>query len=219
MANCTWAEIDAIAQAGVAGEVFSVGDTKDLSVFWETVTMEIIGFNHDDLTSGGKAGITFGMKHLMDSPARMNETDSNAGSFIESEMHSWLNINIFNEFPDDLQAAIKAVNKLTSSGGGSSAINADEMKLFLFSASEIFGSSGTGWATPGEGTQYARFSNTASRIKKLGNGIGENSSWWERSPAANGSTSFCYVSMTGVMDSGSVDMASSNRGVCFGFCI
>lgn len=61
----TWAQIAKASAADKASQLWSVGDTKDITVGSETLTLVIMGFNHDDLASGGKAGITFGLKNLM----------------------------------------------------------------------------------------------------------------------------------------------------------
>ena len=108
-----------------------------------------MGFNHDDLASGGKAGITFGMKNLMATTRRMNASNTNSGGFTGSEMYSWLQNTLLPTLPSDLQAVLKSVNKKTSAGSQSSTINTNSMKLFLFSEIEIFGS--TTYSKAGEG--------------------------------------------------------------------
>ena len=84
LADLTWTEIDAIGQSGAASSAFSIGDTKDISVSGETLTMEIYGFNHDDLTSGGKAPYTFGMKNLM-ANTREKTSAGNKSSSVQTD--------------------------------------------------------------------------------------------------------------------------------------
>ena len=43
--------------------------------------MEIWGFNHDDLATGGKAGITFGMRDLMANTRQMNNLEHQCWRF------------------------------------------------------------------------------------------------------------------------------------------
>lgn len=112
-----------------------------------------MGFNHDDLASGGKAGITFGMKNLMATTRRMNASNTNSGGFTGSEMYSWLQNTLLPTLPSDLQAVLKSVNKKTSAGSQSSTINTNSMKLFLFSEIEIFGS--TTYSKAGEARSTA----------------------------------------------------------------
>lgn len=210
----TWAQIAKASAAGKASQLWSVGDTKDIAVGSETLTLVIMGFNHDDLASGGKAGITFGMKNLMATTRRMNASNTNSGGFTGSEMYSWLQNTLLPTLPSDLRAVLKSVNKKTSAGSQSSTINTNSMKLFLFSEIEIFGA--TTYSKAGEGSQYSYFATAANRIKYLANGT-ESAYWWsERSPNGSNSTSFCAVNSYGNASSYGADNAF---GVCFGFCV
>lgn len=210
----TWAQIAKASATGKASQLWSVGDTKDITVGSETLTLVIMGFNHDDLASGGKAGITFGMKNLMATTRRMNASNTNSGGFTGSEMYSWLQNTLLPTLPSDLQAVLKSVNKKTSAGSQSSTINTNSMKLFLFSEIEIFGS--TTYSKAGEGSQYSYFATAANRIKYLSNGSGSASWWWERSPSGSSSNSFCDVNGSG---NASYIYANNPGGVCFGFCV
>ena len=210
----TWAQIAKASAAGKASQLWSVGDTKDITVGSETLTLVIMGFNHDDLASGGKAGITFGMKNLMATTRRMNASNTNSGGFTGSEMYSWLQNTLLPTLPSDLQAVLKSVNKKLSAGSQSSTINTNSMKLFLFSEIEIFGS--TTYSKAGEGSQYSYFATAANRIKYLSNGSGSAYWWWERSPHGSSSLSFCGVNGNGNAD---YNGASGAGGVCFGFCV
>lgn len=212
----TWAQIaQACADNDPILDVWQIGDTKDEVIAGETLTFGIMGKNMDDLADGsGKAKLTFGMTQLMASTRQMNSSNTNAGSFAGSAMYSWLSGTIYPNLPTELKDAIKAVNKKTSSGGGSSSIRTDAMYLWLFSEIEVFGS--TTYSYAGEGTQYPYFATSAERIKRLSNGSGAASYWWERSPLRGGSNSFCSVDTSG---SASFYNAYFSRGVCFGFCI
>lgn len=214
LANNTWAQIAAASEAGVAASTWSVGDTKNITVGGETLTVEIVGFNHDDLASGGKAGITFGLKNLMANTRQMNSSNTNAGGFTGSDMYDWLQGTLLNSLPSDLRAVLKSVNKKTSAGSQSSTINTNAMKIFLFSEIEIFGS--VTYSKSGEGSQYSRFATASSRIKYLSNGSGSASYWWERSPNGNNSSNFCRVNSNGNANNSSANLS---RGVCFGFCV
>jgi hypothetical protein len=210
----TWAQIAKASAAGKASQLWSVGDTKDITVGSETLTLVIMGFNHDDLASGGKAGITFGMKNLMATTRRMNASNTNNGGFTGSEMYSWLQNTLLPTLPSDLQAVLKSVNKKTSAGSQSSTINTNSMKLFLFSEIEIFGS--TTYSKAGEGSQYSYFATAANRIKYLSNGSGSAYWWWGRSPGGSDSYDFCDVDSDANAD---YHGASNAIGVCFGFCV
>lgn len=213
----SWEEISYISSNGLAGEYgFAVGDEKNITLSTdETLTLAIMGFDHDDLADGtGKAGITFGMKNLMASARQMNSSNTNSGGFTGSAMYAWLQNTLLPTLPSDLQAVLKSVNKKTSAGSQSSTINTNAMKVFLFSEIEIFGS--TTCSAAGEGEQYDYFATAANRIKYLSNGDGSADRWWERSPYASYSNYFCLVASDG---DASYSHANNSRCVCFGFCV
>lgn len=214
LANNTWAQISKASAAGKASTLWKVGDEKNISVNGETLTLVIVGFGHDDLAGGGKAGITFGLKHLMKDQRQMNSSNTNSGGFPGSAMYSWLQNTLLKQLPSDLQAVLKSVNKKTSKGSASSTINTNAMKLFLFSEIEIFGT--TTYSASGEGAQYPYFATAGNRIKHLANGTGSANWWWERSPRASGSDGFCCVGSSGDANRNG---ASGSDGVCFGFCV
>ena len=213
--SASWSVIDAVSRGGDAPTYWAVGNTKDISISGETLTFEIVGFNHDDLQSGGKAGITLGMKHLMKNTRQMNSTSTNEGSFVGSDMYDYLNGTFYNGMPSDLKSVIKSVNKETGRGNGSSSnTRTDAMKIFLFSEQEVFGSKT--YSVGNEGNKYSRFTTSSTRIKKLNNGAGSAHYWWLRSPNSGNSNNFCNVNSDGTANSYFADRC---RGVCAGFCV
>lgn len=209
--SCSWADIDVISKAGKAEEYFLVGDTKSIAIGGVAYTVEIIDFNHDDLSNGGKAGITFGLVNCLNEYGQMNASASNSGSWESSAMRAKLNDTIFTTLPTDLQKVIKSVVKKTSAGSQQSDLVSTHDKLFLFSEVEVFGA--VTYSIAGEGVNYARFTTTDARIRKVKTTA---SSWWERSPRKEYSTHFCYVSNAG---KAAVNSANGNSGVAFGFCV
>lgn len=215
LADNDWATIAAVSALGTASTYWGVGDEKNITLTTgETLTLVIMGFDHDDLAGGGKAGITFGMKHLMTDTRQMNGSSTNRGGFTGSDMYTWLQNDLFSQLPPDLQTVIKSVNKKTSAGGANSTINIDTMKLFLYSEVEVFGSAPYSYA--GEGSQYSYFTMAANRVKKLKNGTGYEMWWFVRSPRAGYTNMYCMVS-DGGKSSGTG--ATSNGGVSIGLCV
>lgn len=214
--NNTWETISYAAQNNLIPDTWQIGDTKDEVIAGETLTFAIMDFNHDDKADGsGKAGITMGMTQLMANTRQMRTSSSSSGSFVGSALYSWLSGDIYSNLSDDLKPYILSVNKLTSAGNRSSSIRTDAMYLWLFSEIEIFGSITYSYA--GEGTQYPYFATASERIKKLSNGAGDTSSWWERSPSDDGGHIYLVVSKTG--GAGGDGGFSTPSGVSFGFCI
>ena len=209
--DCTWEQLSDISAAGSANAYFNVGDTKTVTIGSVTYTVEIIGFNHDTLSNGGKAGITFGLVNCLNDYSQMNASATNSGGWGECELRSKLNNTIFTTMPADLQSVMKSVIKKTSKGSQASTIISTHDKLFLFSEIEVFGTTTHSFA--GEGSQYSRFTTASTRIRKVKTTA---SSWWERSPRKDNNTSFCYVSNSGAAG---VNSANGNSGAAFGFCV
>lgn len=159
--DMSWGEISAISRAGKAASIFHVGQEKKISLSTgESVTAVILGFNHDDLAAGGKAGITFGLKNCLKTSYNMNSTATNAGGWTSSAMRT--RMSTFKGYlPSDLQTAIRTVTKKTSAGAQSTTINSTSDDLFLFSHVEVSGTNYYNQAdspslhtVAGEGKQY-----------------------------------------------------------------
>ena len=199
-----------------AASVWSVGDTKDLLVGSETLAVEIIGFNHDDLTDGsGKAGITFATKNLMANKHDIGGPSSDNSCYIYSGAYFWLTGTVFNSIEESAKSVMKAVDKRTNLGRGNGSVNITSMSIFLLSTVEIDKSSEWWGGANNEGTQYAKFSSASNRIKKLANGTGNASEWWTRSCSRSGVGAYDCVTSAGYIKDG--DNRTSNKGICFGF--
>lgn len=210
--NFTWAQIDYISENGLASDYFNIGDTKNVTIGSATYVVEIVGFSHDDKADGsGKAGLTFGLKDCLNTVYKINNSNTNAGGWGSCDLRATLRGDIWNQLPSDLRGVIKEVTKKSSGGNKNSTISSYTDTLFLFAEKEIFGS--TEYSVNGEGTQYARFTTSNTRIKKLN---GSAMRWGLRSPTSEGANYFCRVTSDGTASAGG---AASNIGVCFGFCI
>lgn len=199
----------------------SVGDQVTLALNGTNYTFDIIGFNHDSLTTAtaygsstatGKAGITLQMHDLFATTYKMNSSSTNSGGWKSSVMRTSTMVTMKGYLPSAWQSVIKPVNKKSGTGGGSSSgTETVSDSCFLLAEVEIFGS--TSYSVSGEGSQYAYYKAGNSKIK---NKRGSAYIWWERSPYSSNSTNFCFVSSTGIA---SRDSASYSYGVAFGFCV
>lgn len=211
----TFAEISAIGAAGNAPKYFKRGETKTIQLKnGEQVILEIADFNHDDLTSGGKAPISFIIKNCLSFTMEryMNSSATNVGSWNSSYMRNTVMAEIRNQLPDDLKPYIKEVNKKTTQGNSSMAIQTTSDDLWLPSCIEVGTiTSDAGYVS--EGTQYPIFTDNGSRIK-LYNGSADG--WWLRSPGIGDNDGFRGVTSGG---SNSHNFANSTYGVVFGLCI
>ena len=219
--KASWGQIAALSEGGSASKYFSVGDEKTIELTTgEEITLVILGFNHDDLASGGKAGITIGMKNLLATRYAMNSSNTNAGGWDQSKMRTETMQTLLAQLPSDLRNSIKQVNKKATAGGASTTITTSSDKLFLFSEVEIDGTTTAGYADEGEQYEYWKTIKdgtvAADRIKYLSNGGGSASDWWLRSPNVSSSTYFRCIYSTGNVY---YYYASTTYGVSFGFCV
>lgn len=219
--KASWSDIAALSESGSADKYFSVGDEKTISLTTgEQVTLVILGFDHDDLTGGGKAGMTIGMKNLLATTYRMNATATNEGGWDESEMRTSTMATLLSQLPSDLQGVIKQVNKKATAGGASTSITTSADKLWLLAEVEVDGTTSAGYADEGEQYEYWKTVKdgtvAADRIKYLSNGSGSANTWWLRSPGVSNSSNFRYFGSTGSVN---VNYANITRGVSFGFCV
>lgn len=209
--SLSWSVVASVSDSGMASKLWSVGDTKTLTVNGVTYTAVILGFNHDTKTAGGKAGITFQLQNCLATTYPMEATNINTNGWTGCVMRQTTMATILTQLPAALQSAIKQVNKLTSAGNQSTTINTTADKLFLLSEIEVFGSVTNSKA--GEGTQYDYYKAGNSKIKTVN---GSANGWWERSPDGSYTSYFCLVDSAG---SAYGYGASSSRGVSFGFCV
>lgn len=220
--KASWSDIAALSESGSADKYFSVGDEKTISLTTgEQVTLVILGFDHDDLTGGGKAGMSIGMKNLLATKYRMNATATNEGGWDESEMRTSTMATLLSQLPSDLQSVIKQVNKKATAGGESTRITTSADKLWLFAEVEIDGTTSARYADEGEQYEYwktVKDGTVASdRIKYLSNGSGSANVWWLRSPLVSASANFRAFGSTGTTTN--IYTASYAYGVSFGFCV
>lgn len=214
--DTTWDNIAIVSKLGKAQDYWKIGDTKTVAVNGVNYQFQIIGFDHDNLTTKDgtrtKAGITFQMVDCLSTTYYMNSSNTNSGGWNGSYMKKTVMTTLLNQLPAALKNVLKSVNKLSGTGGGStSGTQTTNDKLFLLSEVEIFGT--TTYSVPGEGTQYAYYKAGNSKIKKVNGSAG---GWWERSPHSGGTSYFCFVNNNG---GASYDYASDTRGVSFGFCV
>lgn len=200
----------------------SVGDQVTLSLNGTNYAFDVIGFNHDTLTTAaaygantatGKAGITFQMHNCYNDIMNMNSTDTNSGGWKNSAMRTSIMATMKGYLPDDWEAIIKPVNKASGVGGNSSGTETVSDSCFLLSEIEVFGS--TKHSVSGEGTQYAYYKAGNSCVKNRGD---RPYTWWERSPKSSESTLFCIVSSYAA-GGASYTNATNGSGVAFGFCV
>ena len=211
----SWDNIAAVSKFGQAPNYWKVGDKKNITVNGVTYAAQIIGFDHDTLTTadGGrtKAGITFQLVDCLNTTYSMNGSNTNVNGWRGSTMRTSTMATLLNQLSSDLKSVLKFVNKVTSKGNNQSGLETTSDKLFLLSEIEVFGA--TQYSYAGEGKQYEYYTAGNSTIKKVN---GSANAWWERSPRSGDTDYFCVVGSNG---NANYAGASASDGVSFGFCV
>lgn len=208
-----WADIIEACHSGEVPDTWVADGTcyKDMDIGGTPYRIDIIGKNHDDLADGtGKAPLTFQLHDCYATTYPMNSTKTNAGGWRDCQMRTQTMPALKALLPPEVQAGIRAVNKLTSAGDQSSSIVTTSDELFLPSEVEVFGSISVSFA--GEGSEYDYYKAGNSTAKKLNGG---EYTIWDRSPHSSGSENFCCVYRIG--NSG-WNNATLSCGVPFCFC-
>lgn len=212
--NASWEYINQVSTQGIASEIFNIGDEKTITLSTgESVTFQIWGFNHDDLADGsGKAGITFGMKNLLEKTP-IDFADITGDTWSDSSLRTKLLANISTQLPKKIQGVLKPVLKQSSLSARRLETTTDT--LFLFSAAEIFGN--YSWSG---GTQYDYWkvhNKAGDRIKRqfFSDG-GKACYWWLRGYK---STSPSFDTWGAVSLEGKYVGLQGDAGICFGFCV
>lgn len=214
--DTSWDNISIISNLGKAQNYWKVGDKKNITVNGASYETQIIGFDHDILTSANgtrtKAGITFQLVNCLNTAYSMNSRGTNVNGWRGSVMRTSTMTTILNQLPSDLKSVLKFVNKVTSKGNKQSELETTSDKLFLLSEIEVFGT--IKFSFSGEGTQYKYYTDGNSTIKYIGSST--YNGWWERSPWSGYNNAFCTVGSDG---NPSEESAGNDAGVSFGFCV
>ena len=210
-----WEKIVEVSESGNASAIFSLHDEKEIELTTgEKVVVEIVGFDHDILTSDDSktAGITFGMKHCLEESFRMNNT--NGGNWEDSEMRTiTIREHFYDVLPEDLQAGIKVVNKTTSKRATVVTTGTTADDVWLFSLVEL-GIAELVEPYSQEGTAYPVFTDNRARIRKNASGI--NVSYFTRSPGGAVEGMFYTIDISGKDHYAS---AANTNYMIAGFCV
>lgn len=208
-ADNDWASIIKACHSGSVPSTWVVGNSKLMSIGGVDYQIDIIGKNHDDYTSGGKAPLTFQLHDCYADTKQMNSADNKSG-WKDCDMRRTHLPSILTLMPAEVQSGIQEVSKQTSLDFLVSGSSITAEKLFLLSEIEIFGS--TIYSKANEGMQYDYYKAGNSKVKNRG--VSANA-WWGRSPDRDKSNLFCYVGSSGTASSRS---GRDSLGVAFGFC-
>lgn len=191
----TWAEIAETIKVGKAPELLTEGDVISIMLKnGEPMRIAVAG-----ISTYHENEVIFAFKDILSKEAPMNEDWTNRGGYEASAMAKYLDTEIFDLLPDDLQAVIKERRG---------------HKLWLFSAREVCGEEDDEYFdSPADDVQLPYYKDMENRVK-LRNG--ETDWWWLASPSSAYTTDFALVGSYGYSYSYG---ASNSLGVAPGFCI
>lgn len=197
--SASWTQLSQISQlAAVYPSVFSgfVNKTKTVNMgsYGGNTSFRIAGVNHD--TISGRGALTF-IADKRITTHQMNDSSTTDGGWANCVMRSWLSGTVLPAMPADLRAVIATVNKVNTSGYGTSPT---QDKLWIPSYTEV-GLGGN------EGSAYGIFTDNSSRIRNA-------KGWWLRS--VHSPRYFHLVESDGTLTGYRADITN---GVVPGFCI
>lgn len=236
--TASWARIAEIAEAGEAENYFAVGDTKTITLNFsgatETMTIRIVGFNHDDLTDGsGKAGISIlCAKGLANSAIEVAENTTYGTGYIweTSQTRTVLNSGaVYQALPEELRAVLKSVTKISNAGynkdyGGreKNTLYTTDDKVWLPSAVEVgISDYGTSYVAAGQGEVYEYYATDAVTRRMMTTTAGVNKIFATRSMYCQYSNScVTWMGIDGSAYYGRLGYATTDCcGRAFGFCV
>ena len=175
-----------------AGTKFSVKLTNG-----KTMEYRIVGINHDDFADGsGKVGLTFEAANDALDQQRMNATKTSVGGWEKSDLRDRLNTgDLWALLPSELQSKVKSVTKMTDNQvGGTPSATTD--KVFLLSATEVYGNFWSNGHLQSDGSQYEYYASKGVTLRNY-SVAASGYSCWTRSASTGYSMSFHYVQWNG----------------------
>lgn len=217
-----WDVIKENVANGTATALYPIGGRKEFEFTIDgttyTADVEIIGHDHDDLADGsGKAALTWACKDLPDMMIRFNSTNSNIGGWEASEARTICNGNLYNSFPEKLQAAISEVNKLSDGGIENKILVTTVDKVFLLSYDEL-AISANKYSLSGQGEAYSSTFTEDKETRKKYLSDGTTSGYITRSSYLNDNSPGMIWRVTNTGGTYS-DLAFNKFNICFAFCI
>lgn len=222
----TWEEIASYCNDGGFVMRYSIGQTKDVTLTYEdgtfeTITMEIADFYHDDLADGsGKAPITWIAKNALSTAQKIGGS-ANKG-WETANIRTWCNSDLFTSLSSDLQSIIKDVNKISDGGYRNKTLITTVDKVWIPSYDEVVYTKNSDYSSVntngsysnviGQGYKYSIFDTS---IKRYNVDLTSSVNWWLRSFNVKTAYECLYVTSDGTISNSNVGFP---KYVIFGFC-
>ena len=212
-AEDSWETIAAIVKAGKAEETYNVGDEKEVTLTGDwagTYTVRIANNSTpSECSTEGFSQTACGfVVEFVDiiTEHAMNSTGTNSGGWPASEMYSFVNTDIYNTLPSDLQNIIIDTYSVSGHGYGNSTNFTSTDKLYLLSTKEVWGKDGTSNtidydSAEAETRQLDYYKNNGVTTSSYSGAVktyqGSANYWWLRAAYSNYGTHFCIVLPSG----------------------
>jgi hypothetical protein len=189
----TWDHIAEVCHNGEAKEFFNVGDVISITLKNnEKMRIAVAGID-----TYAENEVIFAFKDILAKEQPMNKEHTNKGGYDGSDMAEYLDTEIFDLLPDDLQKVVKERRG---------------HKLWLFSIREVFGEDGD-YICPDDDVWLPYYQDARNRVKTR---QGTTDWWWLASPSTILTTYFAFVDRYGFATG---YLANYSYGVAPGFCI
>ena len=217
-----WDVIKENVANGTATMLYPIGGRKEFTFTIDDTTytadVEIIGHDHDYLADGsGNAALTWACKDLPDLMIRFNTTNTNIGGWETSEARTICNGDLYNSFPEKLQAAISEVYKLSDGGIENKTLVTTVDKVFILSYDELAIASNK-YSLSGQGKAYSSTFTEDKESRKKYLLDGTTAGYITRSSYLNDNSTGMIWRVTNTGGTYS-DLAFNKFNICFGFCI
>lgn len=228
-ASNTWEKIIEACEAGIASQLWAVGDVSPvLALYNYEYQFRIIGFDHDDLADTDakyddtsynngkrKAAMTLDIVKIakLQNSYQYQGNGSLSGAWWErSQVRNTTLPTIKSALPETVRNAIRTVVKKTYRNSDYGSLSATKDELFFPSTDEI---SNRG---KGEGTEYAYYLAGNSKVKEL---IDKTTigSYQLRSPYKDGPATYSVAFVTAQNTIYGSDYNSSMSYLSFAFCL
>lgn len=213
--DCSWDLIQELAYAGTLGDYYNEGDTKEITIGANTITMQLASINNGTGTAGQyypNGTADFVSVELLPDLHVMNSTATNVGGWNGSQMRTYLNETVYPTLPSDLKSVIVEKTHMRTAGNQSTSLVSASDKLWLPTTWEVSGISSTEGAD--YNIYYSIFPDSNSRKKHRKSEPTSAREWWLSSPIGNNSTNFQSISTYG---SNTGENANLSRGVALCF--
>lgn len=214
--DASWSEIVEAAQTGRIGEIYKVGDEKEITLTHadgttETNALVIAGFDDLVTADGANSNMVLVTKYALNKKMAMHSKYAQYGTNYEkTEMHTYLCGDVLNGLPESLQAGIKEI-KVRSS---------NTAKVWLLSLENLQRTKTNFVNTGPADVALPLFTSNAARIRTTADGTAVD--YWTRNRKSNTSY-WAYMTTSGDVygSSSSSGYASDSQslGVVFGLCI